>query len=65
MKIELNGATVDTSAQTLTALIVEQGVDPAVVASALNGQFIPRQMRDQTVLDEGARVELLSPMQGG
>ncbi|MFV0293607.1 MAG: sulfur carrier protein ThiS [Paracoccus sp. (in: a-proteobacteria)] len=65
MRIEVNGVAVETGAGTLAALVAEQGADPVSVATALNGRFVPRQLRDGTVLDEGAKVELLSPMQGG
>ncbi len=65
MRIDLNGAPVDTAATTLAALIDERGCDAASVASALNGAFVPRSLRAATPLSDGARVELLMPMQGG
>lgn len=65
MRIELNGAPVTTGAATLAALIEEQGFDAASVATALDGAFVPRAARAATPLREGARIEALSPMQGG
>ncbi|EIE51319.1 thiamine biosynthesis protein sulfur carrier ThiS [Salipiger aestuarii] len=65
MRIDLNGAPVETDAPTLAALIEERGHDAASVASALNGAFVPRTRRAATPLSHGARVELLTPMQGG
>ncbi len=65
MRIDLNGTSVETRAATLAALIDEQGLDAASVATALNGDFVPRGLREGTVLAEGAKVEILAPMQGG
>ncbi|NIY73029.1 sulfur carrier protein ThiS [Marivivens donghaensis] len=65
MQIDLNGAPVTTAAETLSALIEEHGFDAASVATALDGVFIPRLMRSTTPLHGGAKVEVLSPMQGG
>ena len=59
------GAPVETRARTLQELIEEQGFPASAVATALDGSFIPRTARDSAALTEGARVEVLSPMQGG
>lgn len=65
MQIEVNGAAVTTTAPTLAALIDERGLDAACVATALDGDFVPRDQRAATALYPGARVEVLAPMQGG
>lgn len=65
MQIDLNGHTLTTGATTLKDLIEEQGFDPSSVATALEGTFVPRPLRAATPLTPGARVEVLSPMQGG
>ncbi|GHC15541.1 MULTISPECIES: sulfur carrier protein ThiS [Gemmobacter] len=65
MQIDLNGTPVVTRATTLAALITEQGFDAASVATALDGQFVPRPARAATSLHPGARIEVLAPMQGG
>ncbi|MCA0960813.1 sulfur carrier protein ThiS [Salipiger bermudensis] len=65
MRIDLNGAPVETRARTLHDLIEEQGFAATAVATALDGSFIPRTARAAAALTEGARVEVLSPMQGG
>lgn len=64
MRIELNGETITTTATTLAELIEERGFAAPSVATAVNGDFIPRGMRDQQ-LTENSRIEILSPMQGG
>ncbi|OCX61181.1 thiamine biosynthesis protein ThiS [Thioclava sp. SK-1] len=65
MRIELNGASVTTDADDLAELIEEQGFAAAHVATALNGEFVPRGARANTPLRDGVRIEVLSPMQGG
>lgn len=65
MQVELNGARIETPAATLAALIVDRGFDPASIATAVNGAFVPRPMRAQTALTHGDKIEVLSPMQGG
>ena len=39
--------------------------DAAIVATALNGEFVPRRKREATPLHEGDRIEILAPRQGG
>lgn len=65
MNIELNGRPLRTAAATLAALLVEQGIDGDGVATALDGGFVPRPQRAAALLREGAKVEVLAPMQGG
>ncbi|MFV0244871.1 MAG: sulfur carrier protein ThiS [Qingshengfaniella sp.] len=65
MQIDLNGTRIETAAPTLAALIEERGLATDSVATALNGTFVPRLHRADTPLTDGARVEILSPMQGG
>ncbi|MBZ8118310.1 sulfur carrier protein ThiS [Roseovarius sp. LXJ103] len=65
MKIELNGAPRETSATTLDVLLSEAGYDGAVVATARNGDFVPRSVRADEALSEGDRIEILAPMKGG
>jgi len=66
-KIELvvNGRKARSSAQTLAALIEEQGLADARVATALNGEFVPEARRATTLLGDGDRVEIVSARQGG
>ena len=65
MRIELNGKPTETGAGTLAELILEQGFDPASVATALDGEFVARGQRATAALRSGVRVEVLAPMQGG
>jgi len=37
----------------------------AVVATALNGEFVPARQRAATKLTDGDRIEIVAPRQGG
>lgn len=64
MKIILNGDTVETSASTLADVLVEQNLSGRV-ATAVNEVFVPVGLRATHTLNDGDRVEVLAPMQGG
>jgi sulfur carrier protein len=65
MKILVNGAWRETQRRELAGALEELGYGGSVVSTALNGEFIAAAMRAGTVLAEGDRIEVLSPMQGG
>lgn len=65
MKIKVNGATHETEAPTLAALLEEMGLGAAKVATAVNEDFVPGPLRAQTPLGEGNRIEIVTPRQGG
>ena len=65
MKILVNGAWRDTRAVDLATALEELGYGEAVVATALNGEFVPVGSRAGASLTEGDRLEVLAPMQGG
>lgn len=64
MTITVNGQ-VQPLAADLAALLQRMALADAVVATALNGQFVPADRRAGTPLASGDRVEILAPMQGG
>ncbi|HXB17162.1 MAG TPA: sulfur carrier protein ThiS [Solirubrobacteraceae bacterium] len=66
--IVLNGQAHELSgAQTLGAALAELDVSPEArgVAVAVDGEVIPRSRWPELELSEGARVEVLTAMQGG
>ena len=63
--IVLNGEPAETAAATLAELLAELGFAEAQVATALNGDFVPRAARAATRLGPGDRVEIVAPRQGG
>jgi sulfur carrier protein len=66
MKIIVNGDTHEVpAAASLAGALDQLGFGGAVVATALNGEFVATSARGDTLLAEGDRVEVLAPMQGG
>ena len=65
MRILVNGDWRDTGAIDLAAALLELGYGEAVVATAVNGEFVPVTSRQGARLSEGDRIEVLAPMQGG
>lgn len=66
MKIVLNGRACEIEARDVETALAELGHDPdAAVATALNGDFLPREERASAPLREGDRLEVISPRQGG
>ncbi len=50
---------------TLAALLASQQVDASEVATAVNGAFIPRGQREETVLNPGDTVLTFQAIVGG
>ncbi|MFV1527986.1 MULTISPECIES: sulfur carrier protein ThiS [unclassified Phaeobacter] len=65
MNITVNAKAHEVSARTLEAALRELGYFSPSVATALNGAFVARTRRADTELNEGDRIEVLAPMQGG
>lgn len=64
-KIIVNGMVTETTADTLQALLAEQGYGNTRVATARNGTFVPLSAREQTTLKPGDSIEVVSARQGG
>jgi sulfur carrier protein len=65
MQIIVNQNPHNVSAATLVAALIELGFTSPAIATAINGQFVPRQARADVTLADGDRLEVLAPMQGG
>jgi len=65
MQIILNGQSYRTQVATLEQLLSEQQIELGVVACAIDGNFIAKTQYSSVALQEGMRIEVLSPMQGG
>ena len=65
MRIEVNGEPQEIEAASLSEALAELGLADATVATAVNGDFVPRDAREATRLNEGDRIEILSPRRGG
>ncbi|GLK78489.1 MULTISPECIES: sulfur carrier protein ThiS [Methylopila] len=65
MKLTVNGDEHDLAAADLAEALRLLELDSAVVATALNGAFVPAASRAATALEDGDRIEIVSPRQGG
>jgi sulfur carrier protein len=65
MKITLNGVEREINESSLDQALRELGYCEGAIATAVNGQFIPKTQRLDIALSEGDRVEVVAPMQGG
>jgi sulfur carrier protein len=65
MRILVNNEPREITGPTLADLLHELGFGAAVVATAVNGSFVPAPHRPTCLLREQDRVEVLAPMQGG
>ncbi|QPC88302.1 sulfur carrier protein ThiS [Mesorhizobium sp. NBSH29] len=65
MNIIVNGNQTTASATTLAALLAELEFEGAWLATARNGILVPTDVRAACRLEDGDRIEILSPRQGG
>jgi sulfur carrier protein len=65
MQICVNGTWREVGAPVLERALAELGYQEAVVATAVNGQFVAANERGKIALNEGDKVEIVAPMQGG
>ena len=65
MKISVNGKTYDVSARNVALALDELDLGGAIVATAVNGEFVSAASRASRTLAEGDLLEVLTPMQGG
>lgn len=63
--ITVNGSPEATSARTLQAWVDARGMLPAALATAVNGNFVPRSQRTQQPLAEGDTILTFQPIEGG
>jgi sulfur carrier protein len=65
MNLIVNAQPREVTATTLASALSELGFTGPAIATALNSQFVPREARDTATLNDGDRLEVLAPMQGG
>jgi len=65
MTLLLNGAPQELAAKTLAEALAELGYAGRIVATAVNGDFVPARKRAEVTLNDGDRIEVVAPMQGG
>jgi sulfur carrier protein len=65
IRIVVNGEATDTGAVTLAELVAALGYNESEVATARNGDFVPRAARAETKLAADDSIEIVAPRQGG
>lgn len=65
MNVLINDEPQDVTAQTLDDLLSELGFTGARIATAVNGDFVPKGERAGVRIQDGLRIEIVAPMQGG
>ena len=65
ISITVNGQIVRTRSATLDDLLRERGLETQKVATAVNGDFVPKHARAETRLAPEDRIEVVSARQGG
>ena len=65
MKIIVNGDARNVNGATLAQALDALDYGAAVVATAVNGHFVPAALRPATTLGDGDEIEIVAPMQGG
>jgi len=66
LNISLNGETIETDAPTLQALLLARGYQlQGAFACAINNSFVPRPQWPERVLNNGDRIDIVTPITGG
>ena len=52
-------------ATTLDAVLTENGYAEATVATAVNGDFVPRARYEHTIIRQGDAIDVVTPVTGG
>ena len=65
MAFTVNGEICEKTATHLDQLLVLLGLGDSLVATAVNGTFVPASQRAETTLTDGDSIEIVAPMQGG
>ena len=65
MQLFVNGEEKQVGAETLSALLNELDYEGDWLATAVNAELVSESEREDFKLNNGDRIEILSPMQGG
>jgi sulfur carrier protein len=66
MKVSLNGEAIETDAPTLQALLLARGYElKGAFACAINKTFVPRPQWPGRALQNGDRIDIVTPITGG
>ncbi|MGB4117821.1 MAG: sulfur carrier protein ThiS [Polaromonas sp.] len=66
IELSMNGERVSTDAVTLQAMLLERGYKlETAFACAINNAFVPRPQWPQRMLENGDRIDIVTPITGG
>ncbi len=65
MMIFVNGEKITETFVTLYDVCCAMTLDAESVATAVNGDFVPKTLRQVTVLSDGDHIEIITPLEGG
>lgn len=65
MRIYVNGDQHEVQPGTLAGALETLGYGARKIATAVNGRFVAAAARKATSLNDGDRIEVVAPMQGG
>jgi sulfur carrier protein len=65
MQLIINGEAQTIAATTLSQLLTALDYEGDWLATAVNGELVHREDRDEHMLTDNDRIEILTPMQGG
>jgi sulfur carrier protein len=65
MTLFVNGEPREVAAANLAEALRALDYADAIVATALNGEFVPARKRAGVALKDGDRIEIVAPRQGG
>ena len=65
MKLLVNGQLHEVTSFDVATVLEELHYGDSVVATAVNGVFIPAELRSTARISDGDRLEVVAPMQGG
>lgn len=66
IEISLNGERINAEATTLQGLLLARGYQmDAAFACAINNTFVPRQQWTERMLENGDRIDIVTPITGG
>lgn len=65
MRLIINGEAQTVVATTLSQLLCALDYEGDWLATAVNGELVHREDRDDHALNDNDRIEILTPMQGG
>lgn len=65
MRLIVNGSPLELEAEDLMSALAALDYGDAKVATAVNGAFVPANARAGRPLQDGDRIEIVAPRQGG